>query len=297
MIEINEDNLVEQFKNLSQNVDVDELNLFFEIEEDIQDTEKIDLIEKFNFNDFVNLKRLIVTISDFLDDISNLLLAISVFLSNVPYGLEKVEINFDFVLMEKDFYDEFDINMVMFMSKICDTVTDFKFCTNYAGFKLNKSLKDFRNLIFLELKFQCIGDLIGKRMKQIIKNNKELKTFSVTLIEINNNSPNFKKIDNDNWFLNLTRSIYEHENLNKLNIIWKFSTDNANFLDPSNDIIKRFKIKKSLKYLNENKLISNKNVLLKYLYTYNNDYDIYLKNICKKYIRSNQAINTDTKDL
>lgn len=294
MIEINEDNLIEQLKNISENSNVDELDLFFDIDCDIEDIENLKLIENFDFSKFQNLKRLKVGIPNFLDDVSNFMLALSKFLSNIPYGLEKVEINFDFIDIQEDFYEDFDNNMILFISKIYDTVTYFKFYINYSGFFLNKSLKNFKNLIYLELKFQCIGDLIGKRLRQMITNNKELTTLSITLIEINNDVPVFKKIDTNDWFLNLSFCIYNHKNLNNLNIIWKFSIHEIkeDLIEPFKDIIKKFQIKKSLKYINKNKQILNKNILLKYTsIEKNNSKDKYLKKICQKYLDSNQALD------
>jgi hypothetical protein len=291
MIEINEDNLIEEFKKLSENCDVEELYVFFGLEEgDIVDNDKLKLIENFDFNQFKNLKRFKVTVPDFLDDISNFILSLSQFLSNVPYGLEKVEINFDSISMQDDFCDDFYANMILFISKIYNTVTHFKFCINFAGYDLNKELTKFKNLIHLELRFQCIGDLIGKRLRRIIINNKELKTFTLLLLEINNCVPKLKKIDSDDWFLNLSFCISKHKKLNNLNIIWNISSNDTDSDVIIKELVKKYYIKDSLKYINKNKQIDSINVLIQYSLCADISNN-YLKNICKKYIDRNQAEN------
>ena len=164
-------------------------------------------------------------------DISNvMLLFILKLLCYIPQNIKKVEIflndislneneiveiktkNNKYHVSIKQAYIKF---MSIFLRRIKDHVEDLNLSLNYSFSPMHNELREFHNLKKLNLFLSCVSDNIGETVSVIVQNNLDLQDISLNFVEVNSDSS-----DSNDWFLKLSENIFNHKNIETIEIEW-----------------------------------------------------------------------------
>jgi hypothetical protein len=164
-------------------------------------------------------------------DISNvMLLFILKLLCYIPQNVKKVEIFLNDILLNENEIVEIKTKnnkyhvsikqayikfMSIFLRRIKDHVEDLNLSLNYSFSTMHIQLREFHNLKKLNLFLSCVSDNIGETVSVIVQNNLDLQDISLNFVEVNSDSS-----DSNDWFLKLSEHIFNHKNIERIEIEW-----------------------------------------------------------------------------
>ena len=236
---------------------------------------KMDLIEdklvKLNLINFNISKLSSLSLINTDDNITIMIIElITVFLSYMPYDIEKIKIelsNIDINISKSDpyyseFMNDYDFRISHFFSKQKNSCKKLCLSMNYLFSKSIRELENYTKLEKIELNLYSVGCQIGKTLKKIIRNNYDLNSICFNLIGINNDD-----LDMNFWFLSLCEEIDEHLNIKNIRINWMIENINEYNYEDNNlifqKLINKYHIIESLR-----KLLNKSNVDNLYIHIY-----------------------------